>query len=45
MKKLKKADKNLKEIFSDLKRDILEKNDEDTILPGLANKVKEAKLE
>ena len=46
LKKLKKADKNLKEFFQDLKREILDKgNDEDPISPGLSIKVKEAKNE
>lgn len=46
MKKLKKADKNLKELFGDLKKEILDKsNDDDPILPGLSIKVRDAKNE
>ena len=43
MKKLKRADKNLKEFFADVKRDILDKNDEEEVLGHY--KVKDAKLE
>ena len=35
MKKLKRADKNMKEFFADLKRDVLDKNDDENILPGI----------
>lgn len=45
MKKLKKADKNLKEFFLDLKRDIIDKQDDDLILPDSFHRVKEAKAE
>jgi hypothetical protein len=46
VKKLKKADKNLKEFFGDLKKEILDKSsDDDPILPGLSVKVREAKNE
>ncbi len=45
-KKLKKADKNLKEFFGELKREILDKSsDDDPILPGLSIKVRDAKNE
>ena len=45
MKKLKRADKNMKEFFADLKRDVLDKNDDENILPGIQVKVRELKGE
>jgi len=46
MRKLKKADKNVKDFYIDLKRDIIDKtNEEDFIREGSSVKVKEAKQE
>ena len=45
MKKLKKADKNLKEFFMHLKREIIDKADDELILPDSFHRVKEAKSE
>jgi len=46
VRKLKKADKNLKELFADLKREIIDKgNDEDPLVQGSSTKIREAKNE
>ena len=46
IRKLKKAEKNIAEFFADLKREIIDKNnEEETIKEGSNIKVKEAKAE
>jgi hypothetical protein len=46
VKKQQKADKNLKEFFGELKKEMLDKsNDDEQVLPGLSIKVNDAKNE